>query len=117
VEAERRDLADFAAAVVTGAMERLDSIVWTCGDGPEAHGTAEALLMAMCGRAAAGDDLTDPVGSTATARSMGDADWRTVLDHHDRLIDRTVRRFGGTVVKATGDGALTIFELLHARSI
>ena len=54
--------------------------------------------------------FTDLVGSTATARSMGDTDWRTVLDHHDRLIDRTVRRYGGTMVKATGDGALTIFD-------
>jgi class 3 adenylate cyclase len=54
--------------------------------------------------------FTDLVGSTATARSMGDTDWRTVLDHHDRLIDRTVRRYGGAMVKATGDGALTIFD-------
>ena len=54
--------------------------------------------------------FTDLVGSTATARSLGDADWRTVLEHHDRLVDRTVRRYGGTMVKATGDGALIVFE-------
>ncbi len=54
--------------------------------------------------------FTDLVGSTATARSMGDADWRKVLDHHDRLIDGAVRRYGGTMVKATGDGALTTFD-------
>ncbi len=54
--------------------------------------------------------FTDVVGSTATARSMGDTGWRIVLDHHDRLIDRTVRRYGGAMVKATGDGALTIFD-------
>lgn len=31
---------------------------WTYGNGPEVHGTGEALLMAMCGRKAACDDLT-----------------------------------------------------------
>jgi class 3 adenylate cyclase len=54
--------------------------------------------------------FTDLVGSTETVRSMGDADWRTVLDRHDQLIDRTVRRHGGTMVKATGDGALMTFD-------
>jgi len=54
--------------------------------------------------------FTDLVGSTEAVRSMGDADWRRVLDNHDRLIDRTVRRHGGTMVKATGDGALTTFD-------
>jgi len=37
---------------------------WTYGDGPEVRGTGEALLMAMCGRKAACDDLTgDGVGA------------------------------------------------------
>jgi uncharacterized protein (TIGR03083 family) len=31
---------------------------WTYGDGPEVRGTGEALLMAMCGRKSACDDLT-----------------------------------------------------------
>lgn len=54
--------------------------------------------------------FTDLVASTETVRSMGDEDWRTVLDRHDRLIDETVRHCGGTVVKATGDGALATFD-------
>ena len=54
--------------------------------------------------------FTDLVGSTETVRSMGDEDWRTVLDRHDQLIDETVRHCGGTVVKATGDGALATFD-------
>lgn len=53
--------------------------------------------------------FTDLVGSTTVARELGDADWRAVLDHHDHLIERTVRRHGGTIVKTTGDGALTPF--------
>ncbi len=31
---------------------------WTYGDGPEVRGTGEALLLAMCGRKSAYDDLT-----------------------------------------------------------
>ena len=40
---------------------------WTTGDGPEVRGTGEALLMAMCGRKAAVDDLTGE--GVATLRS------------------------------------------------
>lgn len=54
--------------------------------------------------------FTDLVGSTKAVRTRGDADWRAVLDHHDRLIERTVRRHGGRVVKSTGDGALATFD-------
>jgi uncharacterized protein (TIGR03083 family) len=40
---------------------------WTHGDGPEVRGTGEALLMAMCGRKSALDDLTGD--GVATLRS------------------------------------------------
>jgi uncharacterized protein (TIGR03083 family) len=40
---------------------------WTYGDGPEVRGTGEALLMAICGRKAALDDLAG--GGVATLRS------------------------------------------------
>ena len=54
--------------------------------------------------------FTDLVGSTSAAHELGDANWRAVLDHHDHLIERTVRRNAGTIVKTTGDGALTTFD-------
>lgn len=54
--------------------------------------------------------FTDLVGSTTSVRTQGDADWRAVLDHHDQLVERTVRRHGGRLVKTTGDGALTVFD-------
>lgn len=54
--------------------------------------------------------FTDLVGSTTSVRTQGDADWRAVLDHHDLLVQRTVRRHGGRLVKTTGDGALTVFD-------
>ena len=40
---------------------------WTHGDGPAVRGTGEALLMAMCGRKSALDDLTGD--GVATLRS------------------------------------------------
>ena len=33
---------------------------WSKGNGPEVHGTAEALLMAIAGRSSACGDLTGP---------------------------------------------------------
>lgn len=54
--------------------------------------------------------FTDIVASTEAARSAGDLDWRKVLDHHDRMIDRILARHGGRMVKATGDGALAVFD-------
>lgn len=41
---------------------------WTYGEGPEVRGTGEALLMAMCGRRAALDDLTGEGVDTMRSR-------------------------------------------------
>jgi class 3 adenylate cyclase len=54
--------------------------------------------------------FTDIVESTETARSLGDHVWRERLDRHDLLAERQVSRFGGQVVKQTGDGVLATFE-------
>jgi class 3 adenylate cyclase len=54
--------------------------------------------------------FTDIVGSTETLASVGDASWRTVLDRHDALVERSVSRFGGRIVNTTGDGAVAIFD-------
>ena len=53
--------------------------------------------------------FTDIVGSTDRSAQLGDARWRVVLDHHDAVVYDTVERFGGTIVKTTGDGVLAIF--------
>ncbi len=41
---------------------------WSYGRGPEVHGTGEALLMAMAGRADALRDLDGPGGPKLAAR-------------------------------------------------
>lgn len=54
--------------------------------------------------------FTDIVDSTDHVAKAGDDAWRSVLDGHDELVESTVRRHGGKVVKRTGDGALALFD-------
>jgi len=53
--------------------------------------------------------VTDIVGSTGLAESLGDRRWITVLRHHNDLVRAEVARHGGTEVKAQGDGFLVVF--------
>jgi class 3 adenylate cyclase len=53
--------------------------------------------------------VTDIVGSTGLAESLGDRRWITVLRHHNELVRAEVDRHGGTEVKAQGDGFLVVF--------
>jgi class 3 adenylate cyclase len=54
--------------------------------------------------------FTDIVNSTARASDLGDHQWRETMDRYDRTVDMVVRRFGGVVVKSTGDGSLVTFD-------
>lgn len=54
--------------------------------------------------------LTDLVGSTEHAATVGDATWRTLLDRHDALTENRVRAFGGRVIKTTGDGVVATLD-------
>jgi class 3 adenylate cyclase/pimeloyl-ACP methyl ester carboxylesterase len=54
--------------------------------------------------------FTDIVGSTDLAAALGDDKWRGVLLEHDRLALDATHRFGGQVVKTTGDGMLALFD-------
>lgn len=54
--------------------------------------------------------FTDIVRSTEQLRDVGDARWTEVLDAHDRSATRQVTRFGGRLVKGTGDGTLAVFD-------
>jgi class 3 adenylate cyclase len=54
--------------------------------------------------------FTDIVGSTARAEQVGDRRWRALLDTHDELAGRLVQRWGGRLVKSTGDGILATFD-------
>ena len=54
--------------------------------------------------------LTDVVESTRRASELGDHQWARRLDDLDSRTGMEVRRHGGRLVKATGDGHLAIFD-------
>ena len=54
--------------------------------------------------------MTDIVGSTARAESLGDRGWRDLLDAHDTAVRRELARFRGHEVKSLGDGFLATFD-------
>ncbi|MBA2326754.1 MAG: adenylate/guanylate cyclase domain-containing protein [Actinobacteria bacterium] len=53
--------------------------------------------------------FTDVVGSTQLAVELGDRRWRQLLDNLDQFVTIQVSRFGGRLVKLTGDGHLATF--------
>jgi pimeloyl-ACP methyl ester carboxylesterase/class 3 adenylate cyclase len=54
--------------------------------------------------------FTDMVASTQHAAATGDQRWRAVLQRFGEVTADLAERFGGTVVKSTGDGHLATFD-------
>jgi class 3 adenylate cyclase len=54
--------------------------------------------------------FTDIVASTSHTTQIGDHRWREVLDRHDALAGEIVGRFGGRLIKSTGDGILATID-------
>ena len=54
--------------------------------------------------------FTDIVASTQHAATTGDERWRAVLQRLGEITADLTERFGGTVVKSTGDGHLMTFD-------
>jgi pimeloyl-ACP methyl ester carboxylesterase len=54
--------------------------------------------------------FTDMVASTQHAAAAGDERWRAVLHRFGEITADLTQRFGGTVVKSTGDGYLATFD-------
>jgi class 3 adenylate cyclase len=52
----------------------------------------------------------DIVGSTERLATLGDRQWRRVLDQHDGIVRGELRRFRGKEVKTTGDGFVATFD-------
>jgi len=53
--------------------------------------------------------MTDLEGSTERAAEVGDAEWRNLIEAHDRATGAAIARQGGRFVKTTGDGVLATF--------
>ena len=54
--------------------------------------------------------FTDIVASTERAAATGDERWRAILQRFGEITAEAAQRFGGTVVKSTGDGHLITFD-------
>lgn len=53
--------------------------------------------------------FSDIEGSTALNERIGDRAWVRLIDHHDKLVERCVRKQSGYVVKSQGDGFMIAF--------
>ncbi len=54
--------------------------------------------------------FTDIVGSTEQLSQLGDAQWRSILAHHDERARAEIERHRGRYVDSTGDGLLATFD-------
>jgi class 3 adenylate cyclase/pimeloyl-ACP methyl ester carboxylesterase len=61
-------------------------------------------------RALAAVLFTDIVGSTQQAATMGDRQWRNLLESHDAVARTLIDQHRGRLVKMTGDGLLATFD-------
>ncbi|WP_256840777.1 adenylate/guanylate cyclase domain-containing protein [Ornithinimicrobium cryptoxanthini] len=55
--------------------------------------------------------VTDVVGSTSQAATLGDRRWRELLDWHHQEVRRLLARHGGVEIDTAGDGFLATFDL------
>lgn len=81
-----------------GCVEEIEEFV----TGHRGRGSPDSALATIL--------FTDIVDSTQTAASLGDHEWRTLLDLHDAMVRRQLERFRGQEIKHTGDGFLATFD-------
>ncbi|MGB2941004.1 MAG: adenylate/guanylate cyclase domain-containing protein [Candidatus Dormiibacterota bacterium] len=108
VEAEAALMTFEKLGVVQHATAAQELLALLAAEGPPLE-TVRASLPAE-GRLLATVLFTDIVGSTEQAARMGDRDWKSMLDEHDRTVEQVVARFHGRVVNHTGDGILATFD-------
>jgi len=54
--------------------------------------------------------FTDIAGSTEKTVELGDHQWRRLLDRHNLIVRRELKRFGGRELDTAGDGFFAIFD-------
>ncbi len=54
--------------------------------------------------------ITDIVGSTEVATTLGDGPWRDLLGQHNREVRDQLDRYRGREVNTTGDGFVAVFD-------
>ena len=54
--------------------------------------------------------FTDIVGSSDIAVAVGDRRWKALLEAHNRIVRRSLRRHGGKELDTAGDGFFAVFD-------
>jgi class 3 adenylate cyclase len=54
--------------------------------------------------------FTDIVGSTETARTLGDSAWSRLAEQHHAVVRRELDRFAGEEIDTAGDGFFAVFD-------
>ena len=90
-----------------------DSLYWVGDPGPMLEEIEEFITGVRGGsdteRVLTTIVFTDIVGATQRAAELGDQRWRDLLDRHDILVRREIKRFGGSERNRAGDGFLATF--------
>jgi class 3 adenylate cyclase len=112
--AAARDLARLLPNAELAVIERADSLPFV-GDNDAIRDHIEQLVsggghLLGWSRQLMTILFTDIVDSTARVAALGDRKWREAVDLHDAAALRLAERFGGRIVKNTGDGQLAVFE-------
>ena len=89
--------------------------LFCAGDSPRVLDKIEQFLTgslahAEMDRALATVLFTDIVGSTERAVTLGDREWRHLLERHHSCVRRELTKFRGKEVKTLGDGFLATFD-------
>ena len=111
---EGRWLADRIPGARFKEIQGIDHLPWV-GDQDSIIGEVQEFLTGARpaseeSRVLATIMFTDIVESTQRAINVGDQDWTTLLDDHDRICKDSIDRFRGRLVKKTGDGVLATFD-------
>lgn len=110
-----RYLADHIPGARYLEVEGVDHAPWFTEPGKVLTGIEEFLTGSRAAPSSSQRALrtvlfTDMVSSTQRAASAGDEQWRAVLERIGAVTSELAQRFGGTVVKSTGDGHLATFD-------
>jgi class 3 adenylate cyclase/pimeloyl-ACP methyl ester carboxylesterase len=100
VEIPARDMYPFGDGMAA-FLEATTSFLSEIGDVESAQRSTRRLATVL---------FTDLVASTEQMQSLGDKQWSTTMDSHDDAARRAAARYGGRVVKSTGDGVLAVFD-------
>ena len=112
-----RYLADHIPDVALVTVPGTDHTAWTNASAAEYVGAAEEFLTGHRRADVSSDRVlatvlfTDIVGSTEHLGRVGDREWRTLLDRHDRVTREQIARFGGHEIQFTGDGFVVTFDM------